>query len=336
MEAAWFRDFWSRVQRGEPAAVGILAGGVILVILLVWLLAFRPGAAVPDIPEEISRGRGVEPRLRVYFHTVGRVREMDLEDYLLGVVAAEMDPSWPLEALKAQAVLARTFTLNRVDEFGEVPGRDAHASTNPEEFQAYDSSRINQQVQQAVAQTRGQVVVNRGRFVRAWFHAYSGGHTTTPQSGLDWKQGGTPYIVPVDDSELDAAIPAEIKFWATRLSDDEVRAAVRKVAGRDPGPVQRLEVTSWSDDGRALTLRVNDVEVSAVAFRLAVGSTDFRSTMIQEIERDGDGFLIRGKGFGHGVGMSQWGARVLAERGTSAEDIIRRYYKDVQIVRLWE
>ncbi|HEX6988760.1 MAG TPA: stage II sporulation protein SpoIID, partial [Bacillota bacterium] len=141
---------------------------------------------------------------------------------------------------------------------------------------------------------------------------------------------------PVDDSDLDGAVPAEVKFWEARLSGEQIRSAVAEAGGSDPGPVQQVEVASWSDDGRAVTLRVNGVEVPAVAFRLAAGSTEFRSTMIQEIEPDGNGFVFRGKGYGHGVGLPQWSARVLAERGASAEEIIERYYPGTQVVSLWD
>jgi len=336
MNTAWFQNFMERLRRGDPGAVAAAAGAAAALILVIWLIARGTGPDLPPIPEEISQGPNAEPRLRVYFHEADRVREMDVEDYLLGVVAAEMDPSWPLEALKAQAILARTFTLQRVDEFGEVPGRGAHASTDHEEFQAYDSGRIDQRVQQAVAETRGRVIVYDGRFARTWFHAYSGGHTTTPQVGMDWDGEEVPYLRPVDDSDLDGAVPPEVKFWEARLRAEEVRSAAAEAGGADPGPVERVEVGSWSDDGRAITLRVNDQEVPAVAFRLAAGSSDFRSTMIQEIDASDGVFTFRGKGYGHGVGLSQWSARILAERGADAEAIIQRYYPGTEVVRLWE
>src|SRR5690606_21567050 len=183
---------------------------------------------------------------------------------------------------------------------------------------------------------RGQVIVYDGQFARTWFHAYSGGHTTTPQVGLDWDGGEVPYLKPVDDSDLDGAVPADVKFWEVRMSADEVRSAATEAGGSDPGPVREVRVGAWSDDGRALTLRINDQEVPAVAFRLAAGSTEFRSTRIEEIEADGDGFNFRGRGYGHGVGLPQWSARVLAERGSNAEDIIERYYPGTAVANLWD
>lgn len=336
MEATWWNDWWERVKQRDPAALAAVAGGAIILLLLALFAGRQAVGPTPSIPGEISRGKGVEPRLSVYFHEVDQVRHMDIEDYLLGVVAAEMEPTWPLEALKAQAIIARTFTLKRIDEAGKIEGRDAHASTDPEEFQAYDSSRINDNVHQAINETRGQVVVYRGDLVRTWFHAFSGGHTTTPQEGLNWPEDDTPYLHPVDDSDVNGdEIPEDVRNWEVTFSSGEVQRAVQEVNGQDPGEITSVAVQDWSDDGRALTLKFNDIEVNAAEFRLAVGSTEMKSTMITDLETTGDEVIIRGSGYGHGVGLSQWSAYVLAGRGQTAEQILKRYYKGIRLVRLW-
>lgn len=341
--ARWWYDFLGRLRRREPAATLAAAGaGLALVFLLLWALAsvraplLRPRAA-PPIPPAVSRGPGREPVLRVYFHEARRVRELPIEGYLLGVVAGEMDPSWPLEALKAQAIIARTFTLQRIAATGGVPQRGAHASTDPEEFQAYDSSRINARVERAVAETRGVVLAYNGQFPLTWFHAYSGGMTATPQEGLDWDKGPTPYLRRVVDREWDRYIPDEVKFWTLRVPGERLRAAVREIAGRDPGPVRAVRVARWTPSGRADAILVNGVAVSGNALRARLGPEEFRSTMLRQVRVDPDGTVtFQGKGYGHGVGMSQWGARAMAEHGRSAEDIIRAYYTGVYFVKLWE
>lgn len=338
MEGNWFQTLIDRLQQKDPVAIATAAGaaaGILLLVILTGRLFITP---LPSIPEEISQGQGVEPRIPVYFHEVGKVRDLDIEDYLLGVVAAEMDPSWPLEALKAQAIIARTFTLKRIDEAGKIDGRNAYASTDPEEFQAYDSSRIRDRVHEAIQETRGKVVAFRDQLARTWFHAYSGGKTTTPQEGLNWQKNDTPYLQPVDESDIveaDEQIPAEVKNWETTFSSAEVRAAVKQVTGQDPGEIQHVEVADWSNDGRALSIRFNHVEVNAADFRLAIGSTEMKSTMIKNIRTTGDTVVISGTGYGHGVGLSQWSAYVLANRGEKAEDILKRYYKGVRVVQLW-
>lgn len=338
---AQWGDFLQRLRRGDPGALAAAAGVVVAVFVLVWALGgvqapqLRPRAK-PPIPQAIDRGPGREPVIRVYFHEAGRIRELGIDDYLLGVVAGEMDPTWPLEALKAQAIIARTFTLQRIAAAGGVPRRNAHASTDPEEFQAYDSDRINDNVQTAVAQTRGLVLAYNGQYPLTWFHAYSGGQTATPQDGLDWDRSPTPYLRSVVDREFDPSIPDEVKFWSATFSDREIRDAVRQVAGRDPGPIRSVRVSQWTSSGRAKTLQVNGVSVGANAFRIAIGSTRLRSTMLREIDVAGGSVTFRGKGFGHGVGLSQWGARVMAEQGKGAEEIIRKYYSGVYIVKLWD
>lgn len=339
---SWWRGFVQRLRQGDPSALAAAGAALAAAVLVVWSLGavrapqLRPRPA-PPIPQAISRGPGREPVLRVYFHEAGRVRSLPMEGYLLGVVAGEMDPSWPLEALKAQAIIARTFTLQRIAATGGVPRRGAHASTDPEEFQAYDSSRINAAVERAVAETRGLVLAYRGQYPLTWFHAYSGGMTATPQEGLDWDKGPTPYLRTVVDRDLDPYIPDDVKFWTLKVPGERLRAAVKQVSGRDPGRIRSVRVTRWSPSGRAQTLEVNGVPVGGNALRAQLGSTEFRSTMLRTIEVDADGSVtFRGKGYGHGVGLSQWGARVLAARGRSAEEIIRRYYTGVYLVKLWD
>lgn len=335
MHSAWLQNFWHRVRRGDPAALGILGVALLALVVIIWALTNRT-AGVPQIPEAISRGQGAEPQLKVYFHDIEEIRELKIEDYLLGVVAAEMEPSWPIEALKAQAIIARTFTLQRVSEFGTLPDRpNAHASTDPEEFQAYDFSRVTENIRTAIKETRGEIIAHRNEFARTWFHAYSGGQTTTPEVGLALPDGDQPYIKPVDDSDLDGEVPDDVKHWELHVTGDKLRAAVQEAGAGDPGPIEKVTVEDWSSDGRALTIAVNAVEVNAVALRMALGSTEFRSTMITNIEV-GDGVLFHGKGYGHGVGMSQWGAKILADRGEKAEAIIERYYNPVKLVRLWD
>ncbi|NPV27478.1 MAG: SpoIID/LytB domain-containing protein [Firmicutes bacterium] len=295
-----------------------------------------PAANVPAIPDVINKGAGVEPELLVYDADKKKVVSMKMEDYIQGVVAAEMEPDWEVEALAAQAILARTFTLAKIADKGVLPNRQAHASTNEEEFQAYDARKINNNVREAVKKTRGKVLVSNGQFINAWFHAYSGGKTATAEEGLGYKEKPTPYIAVIDDTSLEKGVPPEERAWSATVSMDEIRAAVKKATGKDPGKVDRIEITEKGPSGRATKLKIGDVEVSGPAFRLAIGSKDVKSMLIDEIKVAADKATFRGRGFGHGVGMSQWGARVLAKQGKPADEIVSRYFKNVQLVTMWQ
>ena len=126
--------------------------GIILAIVLTVIVRGMRTAPKANLPTD-------EPTISVYMHESGEVQNMPLETYLEGVVAAEMDPTWPLEALRAQAIVARTFTLKKMEE--GVPKRNTQASTDPNEFQAYNASRVNDRVKQAVKDTRADRAVPR-------------------------------------------------------------------------------------------------------------------------------------------------------------------------------
>ena len=115
-----------------------------------------------------------EPEISVWFHEEGAVKEMKMEAYLEGVVAGEMKNDWPQEALKAQAIVARTYTLAKMAE-GKLAEHNADASTDIREFQAYRAEAVNDAVKQAVQMTRGQVIEYEGAPIMAWFCASAGG-----------------------------------------------------------------------------------------------------------------------------------------------------------------
>lgn len=298
------------------------------------LAPLRRPAPAPEIPAPINQGKGVEPELRVFFAGENQVRTMKIEEYLQGVVAAEMDPDWPREALAAQAIVARTFTLQKIAADGGVPRRGAHASTDIKEFQAYDAARINDNVRQAVEATRGQVAAYGGRFIRGWFHAYAGPRTALAREGLEYRGPNPPYIQIVE-SPVGGVIPPEERYWQASFPLARVREVVRQVTGRDPGRITRVEIDKQGPSGRVTRFRVNRAKISGPQLRLGLGSTEMRSTFVDSISLAGDSLVMRGSGYGHGVGMCQWGARALAEQGKSAADIVRYYYRNIEIAKLW-
>ena len=145
-----------------------------------------PGKAAADlVPARLARnGEGV-PVLKVYDVKNEKLEELSVEEYLPAVLAGEMAGDWPLEALKAQAILARTFVLQFVTE-KKSRYEGADISTDIEEAQAYDAAGVNERIRQAVAETRGMVLNAGGELPYAWFHAHSGGLTARAKEGLDY------------------------------------------------------------------------------------------------------------------------------------------------------
>lgn len=324
-----------------------IAGSVLALVLLLLVVnrfivpregqdpALFEEQAAPEIPPEIKTGENQEPSLLVYVSEEGSVREMEFEEYIKGVVAGEMKPDWPENALAAQAIIARSFTLQKIEEDGGVPQRNAQASTDIEEFQSYDADSITENVEKAVEMTRGEVAVHRGDFIRGWFHAFAGPQTAMADEGLDFEGGNPPYIHVVRSPAVDR-VPDEERDWEESFSLEEIRNGVREATGEDPGPITEFEIARKGPSGRVTLFRANDTEVNAPKLRLALGSTEMRSTYINDMDVTGDRVTFKGIGFGHGVGMCQWGARAHAEDGLSPEEIVRYYYKDVEIVKLWD
>lgn len=277
----------------------------------------------------------VQENIRVYMHESGEIVEMPLEEYLYGVVAGEMDVNWPKEALAAQAILARTFTLEKMAR-GGVKEHEADASTDIAEFQAYNAEKINDNVKKAVDETSGEVVTYDGKLIKAWFFADAGGITaSSAEEGLSYNKTKTPYIQSVEDPGANLE-DNENRHWEAYFSVDEVKAALEEIGIENMSEFTTAEVAEYGASGRAVTLTIGTAKVPAVAFRLAIGSEKMKSTMLEDIAvKDGE-LYITGRGYGHGVGMSQWGARALAEQGRDAEEIIEYFFRDIEIENIYE
>lgn len=299
-----------------------------LLLLAFLLVSCQNPAQKPEKSRE-------EPTITLYINETGQIQEMKLEEYLKGVVAAEMNPDWPIEALKAQAILARTFTLKKIEE-GGVKARGTDASTSVEEFQAYDASRINDHVAQAVAETRGVVVTYQDRYINAWFFADGGGITSASAAeGLAFYNEPTPYIKSVKDPGWEIT-EEENRHWTASFPLEQVRKAVLEVTGQDIGQPSSATIVEKGPSGRATKVKIGQITVGAPALRLALGNDQMRSTLLDEFYIKEGKLVVSGKGYGHGVGMSQWGARALAEQGKKAEEIVKYFYKDVEIKKLWD
>lgn len=314
-----------------------------------------PQATMPVAPngevawsrERFDEGEDGALMLRVYVADAKRVEPMEVEAYLQGVVAGEMKNDWPLEALKAQAILARTYVTRFV---GEKESRydDAHISTDIEEAQAYDAAAVNDRVRQAVEETRGVVLSSGGTLPYGWFHAHSGGMTALAREGLGWTKAEPAYTRVVEGAEPDAALASRLgdaldagyrdaEAWEATFPYAEFNAACQRLGKRvSANASSRLRVGERGQSGRAVTLLVDGQTLDAAELRIALGSSKLRSTLLTSFKATADGVYMAGKGYGHGVGMSQWGAYALAKQGQTAEDIIGHYFEGVTLARLWE
>lgn len=288
-------------------------------------------AKKPQLPEKLKLDDNGVPVLNVYDLGDERTIQMDIESYLEGVLAGEMRSDWPEEALKAQAILARTFVVKFV-ETKDSTYENADISTDVTEAQAYAPKLVDDRIRAAVAATRGEVVSYDGEIANTWFHAHSGGRTELPTVSLDYKEN-PPYTESVNGMESEDA-PEGVKEWKATFTRDEIREAMKE-AGVPVDTVQTVAVGDTGESGRAQTLEIGGRTVSAATLRIRLGADKLKSTLITDITQEGDEITFTGRGYGHGVGMSQWGAYAMAKDGQDAKQIIDHYYKDVSIEKLW-
>lgn len=287
----------------------------------------------PALPEKLSLNDEGVPLLQVYQVDEEKSQEMDIETYLLGVLAGEMKNDWPMEALKAQAILARTFVLKFCTE-KESKYQNADISTDIEEAQAYDATGVNERIEQALGETRGLALSYQGTFPYAWFHAHSGGVTARAKEGLAYAQSEPGYTQSVAGRESDQA-PADAKEWSASFTEDEVLTAAKKAGLSLSSSIREIAVAARGESGRATEIAINGKRVSAPELRIALGSSRMRSTLLTSLKMEEGRIVMAGKGYGHGVGMPQWGAYAMAQEGMTAEEIVDYYFRDVTVEKLW-
>ena len=282
-----------------------------------------------------------EPTITLVFED-GRRESMPMEQYVKGVVAGEMgrlpprgeteERDWPEQAYAAQAILARSFAVRYLEETGgnEIPAEHEAA-------QAYNPDNITQAIERGVERTRGEVMTYQGETVRAWFHSYSGGRTATAREGLGQEED-PPYIKSVETGENEF-VPENVARWQVTMSLAEVSAALRE-SDIDVGSVRDIRIAERGPSERVTAFEIEGTAgtrtVSGNDFRLAVGPERLKSTLIDNFEVGNGMLAASGRGFGHGVGLSQWDAYKFAREGRSPEEIVEFFFDGIEIRRLWD
>ena len=251
----------------------------------------------------------------------GTVEQIELEEYLVGVVAAEMPASFNSEALKAQAILARTYALKKIGKGEKLTDTvSTQAYIDKAEMQkkwGNEYSKYYNKIVSAVNSTKGQVVKYNGNYIEALYHSTSNGKTENAKEV--WGQD-IPYLKSVDSS-WDKKTSAYLKIENKEFN------MLMKVLGIDIDKNVDIEILSRDESGRVSKVKVEDKIYTGVEFRtlLNLRSTDFDITITD------NGLEIITRGYGHGVGMSQYGANEMAKLGYNYKDIINHYYQNVKI-----
>lgn len=264
------------------------------------------------------------------------IEEIPLDEYLYGVVSAEMPVDFDMEALKAQAIVARTYTIYKIEQNQSKHG-DAHICDNSACCQAWITkedrfARWNEDKREenwnkivlAVNQTKGRIITYNGKPINAFFHSNSGGSTEAPVNV--WGGSGYPYLQTVEtageegysqySSELEISKEDFILKMKEKYNDFNI----------DFNRQDCIKVIDYTSGGRIKTIKIGNHNLSGVEVRTIYGLKSANFTV--EIN---DKIKFNVTGYGHGVGMSQTGADSLAKQGYGCEDIIKHFYTGVEI-----
>ncbi len=273
--------------------------------------------------------------ISVYFHNENVVKTVNLEDYLCGVVSAEMPASFEIEALKAQAVAARSYALYRKNNSSNPDHPSAAVCTDFNHCKAYltdkekeekwgdDTQKYSKKINSAVFSTRGEIITYNGDAVLAVFHSQSGGGRTENSSDV-WG-GNIPYLVSVESHGEEAA--PNFYSSATFSFDDFKKTLQKNVPDILLDSISDIGETKKSEGGSVSNISIGNKEISGKDMRTYF---KLRSSCF-EIKKSDESVTFEVMGYGHGVGMSQYGANQMAKEGFDYKNILTHYYTGTKI-----
>jgi stage II sporulation protein D len=240
------------------------------------------------------------------------INSIPFEKYIEGVIAAETGEDWAMEALKAQAVISRTYAMYRKNR---STSKDYHI-TSSTLHQVYRGKNTNEVISKAVRETLGEHLTFKGEPIEAFYHSTCIGNTELPHVvwGKDY-----PYIksVPCRGEH------SPYEKWQRRFRITEIEEALGM------NGIEEMYISGFTSTGRADLIKVitasSNSEIKAVDLRKLLGYRDLPSTHFSLIMEGGD-VVFEGGGYGHGVGLSQWGALELAHEGKNYKEILEHYY----------
>ena len=257
------------------------------------------------------------------------VNVLDIEEYVKGVLYNEISHYWPIEAIKAQAVVSRTYALYRVLSSGRKEAFDLKDDQSSQVYRGYNSEHFR--TNKAVDETKGEVLVcaNTHRVFPAFYHACCGGKTELPQNV--WMGNDFKCDFEVVEDPFCSICP--YISWKYEISTFDFVSCLRElgVKGRE---VKYISVSDITDSGRAKSILLitdkGQYLLSAQKVRMMLGSSRLRSTLFQ-VRMIGNKLIFWGHGWGHGVGMCQWGAYGMALKGYSYKEILKFYFPNADI-----
>ena len=270
----------------------------------------------------------------------GEIEELPLDTYLLGVVSAEMPANFEQEALSAQALVARTYTIYSIVHSGGKHG-EADICDDSTCCQAWISKEdrmarwdeaereLNwRKIENAVNTTAGKIITYNGEVIDAFFHSNSGGTTEAPVNV--WGGTNYPYLQSVETAGEDAYSQYSSEMILTKEELKNKILAKHSDFIIDYSQSDCIQILEYTESGRVKTIKIGNLNLSGVEVRTLLG---LRSANF-EVSIEGENIKFAVKGYGHGVGMSQTGADSMAKQGSNYEEIVKHFYTGVEITEM--
>ncbi|MBN2694254.1 SpoIID/LytB domain-containing protein [bacterium] len=264
----------------------------------------------------------------IFNNTLYAINILPVESYLAGIINAEISSKWPIEAIKAQSVVSRTFAL-RKKIYNFTKPYDLDSSVLDQVYKGI--SIIDEQSVKAVRETYGEVLVYQNQLIQAFFHANSAGYT----EGAEYFAGNRlPYLISVKDPY---SLNKPRDSWSYQIKISELEKTLLNLY-KIGGKIKKISIKEQNERGRVMKLLIETTQTSYTItgehFRRALGytnifSTKFKLFLSKEILR------VEGSGSGHGVGMSQWGAFEMAKQDKRYKEILNFYFTNVRVLKMY-
>ncbi|MDR1926266.1 MAG: SpoIID/LytB domain-containing protein, partial [Endomicrobium sp.] len=243
-----------------------------------------------------------------------------IEDYIKGVLPKEVSCDWPIETLKVQAVISRTYSIANLNKHS-AQGFNMCSTTH---CQVYGGAGVETaSCNKAVLLTQYEILTFGGQFAQTVFHANCGGHTEDPQYVWNWEN--TPSYLRGVKCGYCKKMPNT--NWEKSLDERFIR---EKLSKNNIGKIKKIKVKEKTPIGCAKNLKIvhskGKLLLNAYQFRLAVDAWQIKSHFFDSIKKDGNKFHFKGRGWGHKVGLCQCGAKVMGEKGKDYKDILFHFY----------
>ncbi len=260
---------------------------------------------------------------------VNIINVLTIEDYLRGVLPKEASPSWHAESLKAQAIISRTYTMANLNKHSGQ-GFDVCAQTHCQVYGGAGTEALGCNI--AISETSGEVLTYNDKFAQTVFHANCGGHTEDPKYVWNWNFDTPEYLKGV---KCGYCANAPHAYWENTLTNAYIAS---KLSSYNVEKIKSIKVKGETPAGSAkevvITHSKGTLTLNAYKFRTAVDAWKIRSNTFDSIKKDGDGFMFKGRGWGHKVGLCQWGAKGMADAGKKYKTILQHYYPKTKIEKV--